>query len=293
MSLQLCVLLAFIAASCKALGPLDLLEAHLIGHYIEDAVSSNAKAVRQPIYEWVDYGRFLEDRTMFVRVNISAHWIRPEPGQPWRSIDLGGCRKSTPRRRLPEWSGCKPEAVLERHQCTPVTLEQCSVDVRLTPFGFTDTSIRFVNGTWIIATKHRLFNVRERNAWREYPMPATGVIAADVPLNTVVKIGSVTIVGDTTTIAQYAHKGIATTDLVLDPANTLSDPKACKIVELAINDTDYGPDDCDDCYREGFFYLRCGDVSSGGSSLLFYVAVIAVIVLVAGGTPFAFQFVRK
>lgn len=32
MSLQLCVLLAFIAASCKALGPLDLLEAHLIGH---------------------------------------------------------------------------------------------------------------------------------------------------------------------------------------------------------------------------------------------------------------------
>ncbi|KAH7696465.1 hypothetical protein AAVH_36463, partial [Aphelenchoides avenae] len=197
-----------------------------------------------------------------------------------------------PRRRLPEWSRCKPEAVVERHQCTPVTLVQCGVDARLTPFGFTDTSIRFENGTWIIATKHRLFNVRERNAWREYAMPATGVIAADVPLNTVVKIGSLAIVRDTTTIAQYAHTGIATTDLVLDPAKTFGEPKTCKTVVLAINETDEGPDDCHDCYREGFFYLRCGDVTTG-VSLLLYVAAIAAIVFVAGGTPFVVRFVYK
>ncbi|KAH7712957.1 hypothetical protein AAVH_19709 [Aphelenchoides avenae] len=123
-------------------------------------------------------------------------------------------------------------------------------------------------------------------------MPLPGIVLVDIPMNVQVTVGRVTIVGDTPRISSFGQESIAATDLVLDPAMARGDILACKDLALAREEADYGPGDCHDCYREGFYYLRCGDVSGGGGVLL-CVAVIAVIVLVVGGTPFVVRFIRK
>lgn len=55
------------------------------------------------------------------------------------------------------WSGCKAEAVQERHRCVPTAVEGCTVDLRQTPSDdFVDVSKRLENGSWLIVTKHRV-----------------------------------------------------------------------------------------------------------------------------------------
>ncbi|KAH7678311.1 hypothetical protein AAVH_41790, partial [Aphelenchoides avenae] len=156
-SLQAFVLLAFVA-SCLALSARDILRVRLIGSYIEDGETSDEEPTKQPVYEWIDYGRFLRERSMFAQVNISQHWLRPRPGKTWRTIDImtpGACNKSLDT-GFPVWSGCKAEAVQERHRCVPTAVEGCTVDLRQTPSDdFVDVSKRLENGSWLIVTKHR------------------------------------------------------------------------------------------------------------------------------------------
>lgn len=48
------------------------------------------------------------------------------------------------------------------------------------------------------------------------------------------------------------------------------------------------------CYLgEAFYYIRCAEVSSSGSNLVFYVALIAVVIIVVGGSLFAVKFLRE
>lgn len=58
---------------------------------------------------------------------------------------------------MPEWHGCKAEYVHDRYECTPAALEGCRLAINATPTNnFVDSSKRLENGTYVIATKHRV-----------------------------------------------------------------------------------------------------------------------------------------
>lgn len=55
------------------------------------------------------------------------------------------------------WHGCKPEYVQDRNECTPARLDGGRLTVNATPTNnFVDVSKRLENGSYVIATKHRV-----------------------------------------------------------------------------------------------------------------------------------------